>query len=60
MLMFPMTSPTGRGCFTIGIVLALLLAALAYGGFRADPIDEGNAPPAMVAWQCPLSTQTGH
>ena len=29
-----------RGCFLIALVLALLIAALAYIGFHGDPIDE--------------------
>jgi hypothetical protein len=29
-----------RGCFVIAAVVALLLLALAYVGFRADPIDD--------------------
>jgi hypothetical protein len=32
-----------RGCFALAIVIVLLIAALAYIGFRADPINELNA-----------------
>ena len=32
-----------RGCFIIAAVLVLLIAALAYIGFRGDPIDELNS-----------------
>lgn len=32
-----------RGCFAIALLLALLVAALAYVGFSAPPIDDLNA-----------------